>query len=143
MALSDLVTAMMGRQSRKSLITEILKSSPPFSLGRPVSLLTMDELFSPVLSIPRAAPEFSYKDERYPAANVDIYQIRGERHDPRNPNPKAGLRIFYTIKVGDRSVGGEYASLAIAKAIAKPMHDRLIKGLVDDQRKLTPHFGRF
>lgn len=141
MALSDLVTTM-ERQSGKSLIIEVLKSRTPFS-GRSISLLAMDELFNPVQSIPRTAPEFSYKDERYPAADVDICQVRGERHDPRNPNPKAGPRIFYTIKVGDRSVGGEYASLAIAKAIAKPMHDRLIKGLVDDQRKLTPHFGRF
>ncbi len=143
MALSDLVIAMSGRRDGKSRMVEILKSRAPSLIGRSISLIAMDELFNPVLSMPRAAPEFSFKNERYPAANVDIYQIRGERHDPRNPNPKAGPRIFYIIKVGDRAVGGEYASLAIAKAIAKPMHDRLIKGLVDDQRKLTPHFGRF
>lgn len=142
MALSDLVIAMSGRRDGKSRMVEVLKSRAPSLLGRSISLIAMDEFFNPVLPISRA-PEFSFKNERYPAANVDIYQIRGERHDPRNPNPKAGPRIFYIIKVGDRAVGGEYASLAIAKAIAKPMHDRLVKGLVDDQRKLTPHFGRF
>lgn len=88
-------------------------------------------------------PEFSYKTDAFPDATVNIYAGEGAARDPRNPNPSAGPRKFFVIKVGERRVGGEYASLAIAKTFAQRMHKRLIDALVADRQEANPNFGRF
>lgn len=114
--------------------------------SRPISIWVDEFCFSKTdktIKLPARGPEFSFKSDLYPEANVDIYAVKGERDDPRNPNPQAGRRNYFIIKVGERQVGAQYPSLAFAKTIAGTMHERLVTGLVADVRKRSPHYGRF
>jgi len=112
--------------------------------GKAITHFWIDELsFTWPRSLPPSPPDFSFENEVFPAAKVDIIRVRGDAHDPRNPNPAAGPRSFWTIRVGDRRVGKEYPSLAMAKVIGEQMHARLVDALTADMKQANPNFGRF
>lgn len=137
LAISNLVLPRFepGKSSfdydREPAVTNTLK-------GAEISRIWVDELFTPPVT-----PDFSYENDALPTAKVDIYATEGDAHDPRNPNPAAGRRKIWIIKIGDRRVGGEYPSLAFAKTAAAPMHARLVETLLADMRKTNPNFARF
>ncbi|WLR90936.1 hypothetical protein [Shinella zoogloeoides] len=110
--------------------------------GKEISHVWVDEWFSPPKA-PAISPDFSYENDVFPAAKVDIFAVEGDAHDPRNPNPAAGRRRFWIIKIGERRVGGEYASLAFAKAAAAPMHARVVEALLAHMQKANPNYARF
>lgn len=129
----DLLFGSMIRGSGKSVF---MKTFPLMPLtGSEFTGIYMDELSGPIA-------DFSFHNDSYPLARVDIFS-ETLKNDPRNPNPAAGKRKVFYIIAGGKRVGGEYASLSMAKVFAEPMHKKMVKALEDDLQKNNPTFGVF
>ena len=84
-----------------------------------------------------------FKDARFANCTVQVWEIRGGKHDPLNPNPAAGPARSYKI-VSDQSADKIFNNLKRAKMEAHMLHIRLVKAAVAEATKALPsNFGRF
>lgn len=134
--LYDMISDMMKEQR-----TVLLKGFANALVGAGSTRMWMDEAFQfPVKNTHR--PEFVFHNSSFPSADISIFKEERAR-DPRNPNPNAGVMSVFYIKHGDRRVGQEHVSLAIAKTFARQMHQRLVDALLKNMRETNPNYGTF
>ncbi|PZR92296.1 MAG: hypothetical protein DI537_14015 [Stutzerimonas stutzeri] len=80
-------------------------------------------------------PVAVYKDERFPAATVEVHARKIDKRNPRNPNPAAGSHEQFVAIVGGRE--GKPTHLAMAKMQAEQIHKRLVAALQDEADRLA------
>jgi hypothetical protein len=102
--------------------------------GEAATTIIIDEWDSPYLSTPDL-PVFTYRDDRWPAATVEVFARKLDKRDPRNPNPAAGSQeVFVVVASGRESAPSQ---LAMAKMRAEQTHLRLVAALSAEADRLA------
>src|SRR5690606_8725754 len=120
---------------------DTLAPTPPTTWGLSGARVIVDEL-APFPNNSEPVATVSFRDKRFPEADVVVMEEVLTRHHARNPNPDAGVVKEYVMIVGGRRSHPE-RSLAVAKINAESLHKRLVSELIKDQEQRMPGFGAF